>query len=110
VATGDILMPGQWITRIALLLALGVVGFGGEGMAAGTPAGEITATVQYTNPTEAAMNYLAAVGIRARVRTMERAAWLTAWKEKKIRGMGLCGAGGRDQPGEDPPLLLHRPI
>jgi ABC-type transport system substrate-binding protein len=25
---------------------------------------------------------------------MERAAWLTAWKEKKIRGMGFCGAGG----------------
>ena len=35
-------MPGQWITRIALLLALGVVGFGGEGVAASTPAGDLT--------------------------------------------------------------------
>ncbi len=60
----------------------------------GFDAGEIITTVQYSSPTEAAVNYLAAVGIRARIRTMERAAWLTAWKEKKIRGMGFCGAGG----------------
>jgi peptide/nickel transport system substrate-binding protein len=60
----------------------------------GFDAGEITATVQYSSPTEAAVNFLAAVGIRARIRTMERAAWLTAWKEKKIHGMGFCGAGG----------------
>jgi peptide/nickel transport system substrate-binding protein len=60
----------------------------------GFDAGEITTTVQYSSPTEAAVNYLGAVGIRARIRTMERAAWLTAWKEKKIRGMGFCGAGG----------------
>jgi ABC-type transport system substrate-binding protein len=25
---------------------------------------------------------------------MERAAWLTGWKEKKLSGMSLCGAGG----------------
>jgi peptide/nickel transport system substrate-binding protein len=60
----------------------------------GFDAGEIITTVQYSSPTEAAVNYLAAVGIRARIRTMERAAWLTAWKEKKIRGLGFCGAGG----------------
>ena len=60
----------------------------------GFDAGEITTTVQYSSPTEAAVNYLGAVGIRARIRTMERAAWLTAWKEKKIHGMGFCGAGG----------------
>jgi peptide/nickel transport system substrate-binding protein len=60
----------------------------------GFDAGEIVTTVQYSSPTEAAVNYLAAVGIRARIRTMERAAWLTAWKEKKVRGMGFCGAGG----------------
>ena len=60
----------------------------------GFDAGEVTTTVQYSSPTEAAVNYLGAVGIRARIRTMERAAWLTAWKEKKIRGLGFCGAGG----------------
>src|ERR671931_1870920 len=47
----------------------------------GFDAGEFITTVQYASPTEAAANYLAAVGIRARLRTMERAAWLTAWKE-----------------------------
>jgi peptide/nickel transport system substrate-binding protein len=60
----------------------------------GFDAGEFITTVQYSAPAEAAQNYLAAVGIRARIRTMERAAWLTAWKEKKIHGMGFCGAGG----------------
>ena len=60
----------------------------------GFDAGDFTTTAQYTNPTEAAANYLAAVGIRAKVRTMERAAWLAAWKEKKLRGLTFCGAGG----------------
>ena len=60
----------------------------------GFDAGEFITTVQYASPTEAVANYLATVGIRSRIRTMERAAWLTAWKEKKIHGMGFCGAGG----------------
>jgi peptide/nickel transport system substrate-binding protein len=64
------------------------------GYANGFDAGEFITTVQYSSPTEAAANYLATVGIRSRIRTMERAAWLTAWKEKKIHGMGFCGAGG----------------
>jgi len=45
---------------------------------------------------EALAGYLGAVGIRTRIRTMERAAFLTAWREKKLKGvlMGLNGAGG----------------
>jgi peptide/nickel transport system substrate-binding protein len=45
---------------------------------------------------EALASYLRAVGIRTRVRTMERAAYLTAWRDKKLRGvlMGLNGSGG----------------
>ena len=41
-------------------------------------------------------NSLAGVGIRTRVRTMERAAFLSTWGEKKIRGivLGAQGAGG----------------
>src|SRR2546430_5366905 len=36
------------------------------------------------------------VGIRLRIRTLERAAFLTAWREKKLRGVLLAaqGAGG----------------
>jgi len=39
---------------------------------------------------------LGAVGIRLRIRTLERAAFLTAWREKKLRGVLLAaqGAGG----------------
>ena len=45
---------------------------------------------------EAIANYLAAVGIKTRVRTMERAAFLTAWREKKLRGVfvGATGSAG----------------
>jgi peptide/nickel transport system substrate-binding protein len=64
------------------------------GHAKGFDAGEFTTTVQYSSPTEAVVNYLAAIGIRSQLRTMERAAWLAAWKEKKLRGMSFCGAGG----------------
>src|SRR5262249_57392232 len=40
--------------------------------------------------------YVAAVGIKPRVRTMERAASLTAWREKKLRGVfvGATGSAG----------------
>src|SRR5207245_8616799 len=45
---------------------------------------------------EALGGYLQAVGIRTRVRTMERAAFLTAWREHKIKGviMGLGAPAG----------------
>ena len=45
---------------------------------------------------EAVGNYLQAVGIRTRVRTMERASFLTAWREHKIKGviMGLGAPAG----------------
>jgi peptide/nickel transport system substrate-binding protein len=45
---------------------------------------------------EAVSNYLGAIGIRTKVRTMERAAFFTAWREKKLRGvvLGNLSAGG----------------
>jgi ABC-type transport system substrate-binding protein len=36
---------------------------------------------------EAIGNYLAAIGIRTQIRTMERAAFMTAWREKKLKGL-----------------------
>ncbi|MBI3326191.1 MAG: ABC transporter substrate-binding protein, partial [Nitrospinae bacterium] len=60
----------------------------------GFDAGEMAGTVQYASPAEAVLNYFAAVGIRARFRTMERAAWLAAWTGKKLKNIGWCGAGG----------------
>jgi ABC-type transport system substrate-binding protein len=38
---------------------------------------------------EAVANDLAAIGIRSKVRTMERAAYLSAYREKKLRGLIL---------------------
>ena len=42
---------------------------------------------------EAVVNYLNAVGIRVQMRTMERAAFYTAWREKKLRGIFLTADG-----------------
>jgi peptide/nickel transport system substrate-binding protein len=45
---------------------------------------------------EALAGYLQNVGIRTRIRTMERAAMTTAWREKKLKNVivGITGAGG----------------
>jgi peptide/nickel transport system substrate-binding protein len=62
----------------------------------GFDGGDLTPNPPYFSMAEAAANYLAAIGIRTRVRTMERAAFLAAWGEKKLRGvvLGGTGAGG----------------
>src|SRR5678815_2063930 len=42
---------------------------------------------------EAITNYLAAVGIRTRLRSMERAAFLTSYREKKLKGIVMAPQG-----------------
>jgi peptide/nickel transport system substrate-binding protein len=53
----------------------------------GFDAGELTPLPPFTTFGEAIANYLGAVGIRLHIRTMERAAFMTAWREKKLRGV-----------------------
>jgi len=62
----------------------------------GFDAGELTPFPPYNSMGEAIANYLNAVGIRVRVRTMERAALLSAWRDKKVRGLfvGATGSAG----------------
>jgi peptide/nickel transport system substrate-binding protein len=62
----------------------------------GFDAGDLTPFPPYFSLAEAVGNYLQAVGIRTRVRTMERAAFLTAWREKKLKNvvMGLGAPAG----------------
>jgi peptide/nickel transport system substrate-binding protein len=62
----------------------------------GFDAGELTPLPPYTSLGEAVGSYLQAVGIRTTVRTMERATYMTNWREKKIRGLliGATGAAG----------------
>jgi peptide/nickel transport system substrate-binding protein len=59
----------------------------------GVEAGDLTPIPPFFTLGEAVVNYLGAVGIRAKVRTMERAAFLSSWREKKLKGLILTGSG-----------------
>jgi len=59
----------------------------------GFDAGDFTPLPGFSIAGEAAVNYLNAVGIRTRMRVMERAAFYAAWQEKKLRGLFLTAAG-----------------
>ena len=62
----------------------------------GFDAGEFYPWPPYFSMGEALAQYLGAVGIRTRIRTMERAAMTTAWRERKLKNVivGITGAGG----------------
>ncbi|HET9926067.1 MAG TPA: ABC transporter substrate-binding protein, partial [Methylomirabilota bacterium] len=62
----------------------------------GFDAGDLTPFPPFFSLAEAIGGYLQAVGIRTRLRTMERATFLTAWREHKIKGviMGLGAPAG----------------
>jgi peptide/nickel transport system substrate-binding protein len=59
----------------------------------GIDAGEFVPLAPFITTGEAAMNYLNTVGIRLKMRQMERATFYTAWREKKLRGLFLVAAG-----------------
>jgi peptide/nickel transport system substrate-binding protein len=62
----------------------------------GFDAGDLSPFPPYFSLAEAVGSYLQAVGVRTRMRTKERAAFLTEWREKKLRGviMGLGAPAG----------------
>jgi peptide/nickel transport system substrate-binding protein len=55
------------------------------GVPNGFDAGEYTCDSVFASLGEAVINYLGAVGIRARLRLLERAALVSRWQDKKIR-------------------------
>ena len=59
----------------------------------GLDAGEFVPIPPFFAVAEATVNYLNAVGIRVRMRPMERAAFYAAWREKKLRGLFLVAVG-----------------
>ena len=59
----------------------------------GFDAGDFTIHPPYHSVGEAIGSYLAAVGIRTKIRTMERAAFFSAWSEKKLKGLVFGGLG-----------------
>src|SRR5215813_4494607 len=62
----------------------------------GFDAGDFTPFPPYFSMGEAVAGYLQAVGIKSKIRTMERAAFLSAWHDKKLRGivMSITAAFG----------------
>src|SRR5882762_648406 len=62
----------------------------------GFDAGDLTPLPPYTSLAEEVGGFLGGIGIRTRVRTMERATFLSSWREKKIKGLliGATGAAG----------------
>jgi peptide/nickel transport system substrate-binding protein len=63
------------------------------GYANGFDAGDITAGPPYYTLAEGLATFLQAVGIRVKVRPMERAAHLTALREKRLSGLSSSGSG-----------------
>jgi peptide/nickel transport system substrate-binding protein len=59
----------------------------------GFDAGELTPFPPYNAMGEAIQGWLQGVGIRTRMRTMERGAFMTAWREKKLHGVVLTISG-----------------
>jgi len=59
----------------------------------GFDAGDLLPFPPYSSMGEAVGTYLQAVGIRTRVRNMERAAFIAEWNAKKLRGVCLCITG-----------------
>jgi peptide/nickel transport system substrate-binding protein len=59
----------------------------------GLDAGDFTPTPPFFAAAEAMVNDLNAAGIRVKMRPMERAAFNTAWREKKLRGLFFAAAG-----------------
>ena len=62
----------------------------------GFDAGALTPLPPYASLAEAVGGYLQVIGIRTTVRMMERATFLTTWREKKLTGLliGATGAAG----------------
>jgi peptide/nickel transport system substrate-binding protein len=59
----------------------------------GLDAGEFTPIPGFSTVAESALNNLNAVGIRVRMRLMERATFYAAWQEKKLRGLFMTAVG-----------------
>src|SRR5437773_11747196 len=57
----------------------------------GFEGGELHVTPPFFSRGEGVMNYLGALGIKLRMRPMERAAFLSAWAAKKLKGVCVCG-------------------
>ncbi|PYN09977.1 MAG: hypothetical protein DME02_01115 [Candidatus Rokuibacteriota bacterium] len=63
------------------------------GYANGFDTGDLTPLPPYTTLAESVAGMLQSIGIRSHVRAMERATFLTTWREKKLHGLILPATG-----------------
>ena len=63
------------------------------GFPRGLDGGDFTIAPPYESTGEAIAGYLAAVGIRLKIRTMERAAFFSAWPQGRLKGLVFGGLG-----------------
>jgi peptide/nickel transport system substrate-binding protein len=63
------------------------------GYPGGLDGGDFTIGPPYESAGETIAGYLAAIGIRTRIRTMERAAFFSAWRDGKLKGLVFGGLG-----------------
>ena len=59
----------------------------------GFDAGDFVPIPGFPTVAEAAVNYMGAVGVRVKMRPVERAAFYAQWREKKLRGVFLAAVG-----------------
>jgi peptide/nickel transport system substrate-binding protein len=59
----------------------------------GFDAGDLNPAPPFYTMAEAIGNFLGAIGIRTKMRTMERAAFMSAWGEKKFKGLLMVASG-----------------
>jgi peptide/nickel transport system substrate-binding protein len=59
----------------------------------GLDAGEFVPIPGFPTVAESALTYMNAVGVRLKMRAMERAAFYATWREKKIRGVFMTAVG-----------------
>jgi peptide/nickel transport system substrate-binding protein len=59
----------------------------------GFDAGDLVPIPPFFTTGEAVVNYLNAVGIRVKMRIVERATFYANWREKKLRGLFITGVG-----------------
>src|SRR5207247_11283043 len=73
----------------------------------GLDAGEFAAIPGFPTVAEALVNDLNAVGIRVRLRPMERAAFYATWQEKKLRGLFMTAAGNSGNAASRVEAFMH---
>ena len=73
----------------------------------GFDAGEFVPIPPFFAVAETSMNYLNKVGIRLKMRIMERAAFYASWREKKLRGLFLVAVGNSGNAASRVEAFMH---